>query len=115
MGYTLENETFHPGKHLMGNTANPEISLEALQAGDRSEFARLVDAYSPQIYRLALKMLGQPQDAEARALDEGLTYPVIHLQSRARDFVVRHALSSESRQHSRRAAGAAVQCLVAGR
>jgi RNA polymerase sigma-70 factor (ECF subfamily) len=41
-----------------------DISLEALQAGDRSEFARLVDAYSTQIYRLALKMLGSEQDAE---------------------------------------------------
>lgn len=41
-----------------------DISLEALQAGDRAEFARLVDAYSTQIYRLALKMLGVEQDAE---------------------------------------------------
>ena len=43
---------------------SPEISLESLQAGDRAEFARLVDAYSIQIYRLALKMLGDEQDAE---------------------------------------------------
>ena len=41
-----------------------DISLEALQSGDRAEFARLVDAYSTQIYRLALKMLGDEQDAE---------------------------------------------------
>jgi RNA polymerase sigma-70 factor (ECF subfamily) len=41
-----------------------EISLTALQSGDRAEFARLVDAYSTPIYRLALKMLGVPQDAE---------------------------------------------------
>jgi RNA polymerase sigma-70 factor (ECF subfamily) len=41
-----------------------EISLEALQSGDQAEFARLVDAYSTQIYRLALKMLGNEQDAE---------------------------------------------------
>jgi RNA polymerase sigma-70 factor (ECF subfamily) len=41
-----------------------EISLEALIAGDRAEFARLVDAYSSSIYRLGLKMLGNPQDAE---------------------------------------------------
>jgi len=41
-----------------------EISLEALQAGDMAEFARLVDAYSTQIYRLALKMLSDEQDAE---------------------------------------------------
>ena len=44
------------------NTA--EISLEALQAGDRVEFARLVDVYSTPVYRLALKMLGNAQDAE---------------------------------------------------
>jgi len=41
-----------------------EISLTALQAGDRAEFARLVDIYSTPIYRLALKMLGNAQDAE---------------------------------------------------
>lgn len=42
----------------------PEISLEALIAGDRAEFARLVDVYSSPIYRLGLRMLGNPQDAE---------------------------------------------------
>jgi len=41
-----------------------EISLEALIAGDRAEFARLVDTYSGPIYRLGLRMLGTPQDAE---------------------------------------------------
>jgi RNA polymerase sigma-70 factor (ECF subfamily) len=41
-----------------------EISLEALIAGDRAEFARLVDTYSSPIYRLGLRMLGTPQDAE---------------------------------------------------
>jgi len=41
-----------------------EISLEALIAGDRAEFARLVDEYSSPIYRLGLRMLGNPQDAE---------------------------------------------------
>jgi RNA polymerase sigma-70 factor, ECF subfamily len=40
------------------------FSLEALQNGDRAEFARLVDTYSTQIYRLALKMLNDSQDAE---------------------------------------------------
>jgi len=40
------------------------FSLEALRAGDRVEFSRLVDTYSANIYRLALKMLSQPQDAE---------------------------------------------------
>jgi len=42
----------------------PEISIEALIAGDRAEFARLVDTYSSPIYRLGLRMLGNPQDAE---------------------------------------------------
>lgn len=40
------------------------FSLEALRDGDRAEFARLVEAYSPMVYRLGLKMLGSPQDAE---------------------------------------------------
>jgi RNA polymerase sigma-70 factor (ECF subfamily) len=40
------------------------ISLEKLRAGDRSEFARLVEAYSTQIYRMALRMLPSEQDAE---------------------------------------------------
>jgi RNA polymerase sigma-70 factor (ECF subfamily) len=41
-----------------------EISIEALRRGDRGEFARLVDAYSGPLYRLALKMLGTASDAE---------------------------------------------------
>jgi RNA polymerase sigma-70 factor (ECF subfamily) len=41
-----------------------EISIEALRVGDRREFARLVDAYSGLLYRLALKMLGNATDAE---------------------------------------------------
>jgi RNA polymerase sigma-70 factor (ECF subfamily) len=41
-----------------------DISIEALRAGDRGEFARLVDTYSGPLYRLALKMLGNPPDAE---------------------------------------------------
>lgn len=40
------------------------FSLEALHNGDRAEFARLVETYSPMIYRLGLKMLNNPQDAE---------------------------------------------------
>jgi RNA polymerase sigma-70 factor (ECF subfamily) len=40
------------------------FSLAALKAGDKHEFSRLVDSYSPLIYRLALKVLGNPQDAE---------------------------------------------------
>jgi RNA polymerase sigma-70 factor (ECF subfamily) len=46
-------------------TKNSEmISLPALQAGDQREFARLVDIYSERVFRLALKILNDPQDAE---------------------------------------------------
>lgn len=44
--------------------SNEDFSLEALRAGDRAEFARLVEAYYEMIYRLAIKMLNNPQDAE---------------------------------------------------
>ncbi len=43
---------------------NRPPSLEALRAGDRAEFARLVEQYGDPLYRLALKLLGEPQDAE---------------------------------------------------
>lgn len=42
----------------------PSLSIEALRAGDRAEFARLVEACYTPIYRLALKMLANEQDAE---------------------------------------------------
>jgi len=48
----------------MVNPTAQEPSLERLRAGDRAEFARLVDAYSAPIYRLGLRMLGNAQDAE---------------------------------------------------
>lgn len=56
--------TFLCSTHLIDKTMPTEISLEALIAGDRAEFARLVDLYSTPIYRLGLRMLGNPQDAE---------------------------------------------------
>jgi RNA polymerase sigma-70 factor (ECF subfamily) len=40
------------------------FSLEALRAGDRAEYARMVDTYYGIIYRLAFRMLNNPQDAE---------------------------------------------------
>ncbi len=48
----------------MVNSPTNEFSLAALRAGERAEFARLVDAYSRPIYRLGLRMLGNSQDAE---------------------------------------------------
>jgi RNA polymerase sigma-70 factor (ECF subfamily) len=49
---------------MIETTSQADISLEALRAGDRAEFAKLVDAYSAPIYRLGLRMLGNEQDAE---------------------------------------------------
>lgn len=49
------------------NQAGPkteQISLQALKSGDRAEFARFVDKYSGTIYRLAMKLLNNTQDAE---------------------------------------------------
>lgn len=48
----------------MSESILQEFSLQLLRSGDRAEVARLVDAYSTKIYRLALKMLANPQDAE---------------------------------------------------
>ena len=48
---------------MVENISN-EFSVEALRAGDKAEFARLMDVYSTPIYRLTLKMLADPQDAE---------------------------------------------------
>lgn len=45
-------------------TQSEALSLEALKAGDRAEFARMVDIYYGVIYRLAFRMLNNPQDAE---------------------------------------------------
>jgi len=46
------------------STSSSEFSLQALKSGDRAEFARLVEAYSGYIYRVALKLTHNPQDAE---------------------------------------------------
>jgi len=42
----------------------PQFDIHALRNGDRDEFARVVEIFSGQIYRLALKMLQNQQDAE---------------------------------------------------
>ena len=56
-------ETGNSPEPLTGGSSS-ELSLSLLQAGDRQEFARMVDTYSTRLYRLTLKMLNNPQDAE---------------------------------------------------
>ncbi|MGA2488570.1 MAG: sigma-70 family RNA polymerase sigma factor [Anaerolineales bacterium] len=46
------------------SNSQTEISIQALRNRDRREFARLVDAYSGPLHRLALKMLGNEPDAD---------------------------------------------------
>ena len=48
----------------MIETYQNTISLESLKAGDREAFASLVDETSGHIYRVALQILGNEQDAE---------------------------------------------------
>ncbi len=81
--------TFQEQTHPMNTILSPEFSLDALRAGDRAEFARLVDAYSAPIYRLGLKMLGNPQDAED-VLQNTFLNALTHLA----DFEGRSSLST---------------------
>jgi RNA polymerase sigma-70 factor, ECF subfamily len=67
----------------------PELSIEALRAGDREEFGRLVDAFSGPVYRLGLKMLGREQDAE-----DVLQNTFIKVLQNIRGFEERSSLST---------------------
>ena len=73
----------------MDGKTSPGISVPDLRAGDRGEIARLVEAYSGPIYRLALKMLANPQDAED-VLQNALLKALQHLD----EFEGRSSLST---------------------
>jgi RNA polymerase sigma-70 factor, ECF subfamily len=73
----------------MIKTMQPEISLKALQEGDRAEFARLVNEYSSPIYRLGMRMLGNAQDAED-ILQNTFISALVHLKQ----FEERSSLST---------------------
>ncbi len=66
-----------------------KISLEKLKAGDKAEFARFVETHSGPIYRLALKMLRNTQDAED-ILQETFIKAFDHIE----DFEGRSSLST---------------------
>lgn len=60
-----------PENHLMNITNKNKkqnfeepLNIELLKAGDRQEQARMVELFSEQVYRVALKMLNNPTDAE---------------------------------------------------
>lgn len=48
----------------MSENVSEPLNIEALKAGDREEIAHMVELYSDQVYRVALKMLNDPSDAE---------------------------------------------------
>lgn len=73
----------------MLENSNNEISLPALQAGDKAEFARLVQAYSTPVYRLALRMLANSQEAE-----DVLQSTFLKAFQHIRDFEGRSSLST---------------------
>lgn len=56
------------------------VSIEALKAGDRAEFAYMVEQNSANIYRLGLRMLANEQDAED-ILQETFIKAFQHIQS----------------------------------
>lgn len=74
---------------MSSSKPSENFSLEALRNGDRNEFSRLVEAYYAMIYRLAIKMVGNPQDAED-ILQETFIKAYRHLK----DFDGRSSLST---------------------
>jgi RNA polymerase sigma-70 factor, ECF subfamily len=57
--------TFTFKVHLMVvDNQSETFSLDALRDGDRREFSRFVEAFSPFVYRLGMKILNNSQDAE---------------------------------------------------
>lgn len=59
-----DQQSLHESAGQVTRQKPEPISVQALKSGDRSEYARFVDAYSSVIYRLAMKLLNNPQDAE---------------------------------------------------
>ncbi|MGB9673313.1 MAG: RNA polymerase sigma factor [Anaerolineales bacterium] len=49
---------------MINTKENKPLSLDALRNGDRTEFARMVEEYADFVYRLALRIVGNQQDAE---------------------------------------------------
>lgn len=41
-----------------------QLNIEALKAGDREAYAQMVESFSPMIYRLVLRMIDDPFEAE---------------------------------------------------
>ncbi len=67
MRYTLAR--IIPGKQpfelfMHPNDTEKTFTIEALREGDKQAFSVMVEMYSPPLYRLVLRMLGDSQEAE---------------------------------------------------
>ena len=67
----------------------PDQGLERALNGDREALGHLFASHTPQLYRVALRILGKPQDAE-EALQDGFLSALRHL----RDFECRSRFST---------------------
>jgi RNA polymerase sigma-70 factor, ECF subfamily len=77
---------------LQGNrdsVGQPEQWLQRALNGDREALGHLFASHTPQLYRVALRILGKPQDAE-EALQDGFLNALRHL----RDFECRSRFST---------------------
>src|SRR6266404_178829 len=73
--------------HCAVGEGNEELQLA--RNGDQEALGRLLASYMPQLYRVALRVMRSPQDAE-EALQDGLLQAVKHL----REFEGRSQFSS---------------------
>jgi len=85
---TLKEDTvvFKEKRETVGQ---PDQGLERALNGDREALGHLFASHTPQLYRVALRILGKPQDAE-EALQDGFLSALRHL----RDFECRSRFST---------------------
>jgi RNA polymerase sigma-70 factor, ECF subfamily len=77
---------------LQGNretVRQPDQGLQQALNGDREALGHLFASHTPQLYRIALRILGKPQDAE-EALQDGFLSALRHLK----DFECRSRFST---------------------
>jgi RNA polymerase sigma-70 factor, ECF subfamily len=73
----------------ISNEERETYTLEAMKKGSKTDIARFVDEFSPKIYSMALRLLGDPQDAED-VLQETFIKAITHLN----EFEGRSSLST---------------------
>lgn len=85
---TLKEDTVE-FKRKRETVRQPDQRLERALHGDREALGHIFALHTPQLYRVALRILGKPQDAE-EALQDGFLSALRHL----RDFECRSRFST---------------------